>query len=221
MEEILPFRALLGVPIFDNGERLVVLQEEVPEIECRYEKLDMVELLGEKMRLREGNAVRLRRAAALLERCLPDARLRVVYAYRHPRIQKKYFDSRLGIMRDVHPGLSEDDLIELAHQQCAYPPVAGHPTGAAVDVTIVVGGVPLDMGTNIADFDAGDRIQTFYPFLSDQQRSNRALLRSIMMGAGFAPYNGEWWHFSYGDREWAAYWGESSAIYAEIDVDSA
>ncbi|MDR3125675.1 MAG: hypothetical protein LBU20_01195 [Candidatus Nomurabacteria bacterium] len=29
-----------------------------------------------------------------------------------------------------------------------------------------------------------------------------------MMSQGFAPYDGEWWHFSYGDREWAAwYWG--------------
>jgi D-alanyl-D-alanine dipeptidase len=31
------------------------------------------------------------------------------------------------------------------------------------------------------------------------------------MRQGLAPFDGEWWHFSYGDREWAKYYEEEAA----------
>jgi D-alanyl-D-alanine dipeptidase len=37
-----------------------------------------------------------------------------------------------------------------------------------------------------------------------------------MVAAGFAPFYGEWWHFSYGDREWAAVYGEPAALYGPL-----
>ena len=37
-----------------------------------------------------------------------------------------------------------------------------------------------------------------------------------MVAEGFAPFDGEWWHFSYGDREWAAFYGLSQTLYAHI-----
>ena len=42
------------------------------------------------------------------------------------------------------------------------------------------------------------------------------LLRKIMMQVGFAPYDAEWWHFSYGDREWAFYCKKPYALYDQI-----
>ncbi len=42
------------------------------------------------------------------------------------------------------------------------------------------------------------------------------LLRRAMAQAGFAPFNGEWWHFSYGDREWAAVWNAPFALYTHL-----
>jgi len=42
-------------------------------------------------------------------------------------------------------------------------------------------------------------------------------LREAMVRAGFAPFNGEWWHFSYGDPEWAALWGEPAALYKQLE----
>jgi zinc D-Ala-D-Ala dipeptidase len=35
-----------------------------------------------------------------------------------------------------------------------------------------------------------------------------------MVEAGFAPYQLEWWHFSFGDQNWAAYYGLESSLYA-------
>ena len=38
-----------------------------------------------------------------------------------------------------------------------------------------------------------------------------------MKNAGFANYPLEWWHFSYGDRLWAAYTNQKEAVYDVLD----
>ncbi len=97
----------------------------------------------------------------------------------------------------------------------AVPEIAGHPTGGAVDIQIVKDDMPLDMGTKIWEFTKDP--YTFSPFIEQDARDNRLLLRSIMMDVGFAPFDGEWWHFSYGDKEWAAYYKKPSAVYNQIE----
>ena len=37
----------------------------------------------------------------------------------------------------------------------------------------------------------------------EEVRKNRRLLYHVMSAAGFVNYDGEWWHYSYGDRQWA------------------
>jgi D-alanyl-D-alanine dipeptidase len=76
----------------------------------------------------------------------------------------------------------------------------------------------LDMGTSIADFSQGKKIWTFFPSISSETRENRWLLRRLLMREGFAPFDGEWWHFSYGDREWAKYYDKKEAIYDSIKL---
>jgi D-alanyl-D-alanine dipeptidase len=98
----------------------------------------------------------------------------------------------------------------------AYPPVAGHPTGGAVDVTLVTDGFDIDMGGVIADFSDEERIRTFSNSVTAFQKENRLMLRELMLSHGFAPFDGEWWHFCFGDREWAAYYGEKAAIYGPL-----
>ena len=40
-----------------------------------------------------------------------------------------------------------------------------------------------------------------------------------MMKEACAPYDGEWWHFSYGDKEWAFYYKKEEALYDQIDAE--
>jgi hypothetical protein len=47
-------------------------------------------------------------------------------------------------------------------------------------------------------------------------RANRKMLRDAMMAEGFAPYDGEWWHFCYGDKEWAFYYKKDKALYNQV-----
>jgi D-alanyl-D-alanine dipeptidase len=72
----------------------------------------------------------------------------------------------------------------------------------AVDVTIADSlQIPLDMGTPFDHF--GKEAGILYEdsllamgLLTQQQITNRRLLRSIMRQAGFYAIEGEWWHFN-------------------------
>lgn len=57
---------------------------------------------------------------------------------------------------------------------------------------------------------------TFSPFVSREAWEARQLLRRAMMSAGFAPFDGEWWHFSYGDKEWARFYRRPGALYDQV-----
>jgi|GEM_PF-6529661 len=70
-----------------------------------------------------------------------------------------------------------------------------HNRGHAIDVSIEKGGTQLDFGSQFDEFTR--RSAYGAEGLTDTQRANRELLRSVMERAGFAPYDGEWWHFSW------------------------
>ncbi|RUZ71810.1 hypothetical protein EN943_32520 [Mesorhizobium sp. M7A.F.Ca.US.006.01.1.1] len=113
------------------------------------------------------------------------------------------------------PSLSGEALKEAAHRFSAVPEVAGHPTGGAVDVRIIQSnGQALAMGTELGE-DCPDTY-VFSPFIKREHWRNRQTLRFCMLRAGFAPFDGEWWHFSFGDREWARYFDKDRAIYSQL-----
>lgn len=85
-----------------------------------------------------------------------------------------------------------------------------HNFGAAVDLTIAgADGTPLDMGTPydfFGDLAHTDKDQYFLSTgqLSEEQISNRKLLRTVMYRAGFFGIQSEWWHFNSCTRDVAA-----------------
>jgi len=130
--------------------------------------------------------------------------LLVLYGYRSIDIQKNMFNIQYEKYRNEY--INHDELIEAVHRIVAVPEVSGHPTGGAVDVTIFnfvtnemldFGGEPLVFSSKNVYYDT--------PNLTENCKLNRKILRAEMGKQGFAPYDGEWWHFSYGDKEWAFY----------------
>ena len=215
--KIATIQQLLNIPIIESDEPMVVVQEFAPEIICAYNKLDMVPLFGDKFYLRVSVINKLKLAQQKLQVHNLDMNLRIAYGYRHPDIQKKYFDKRKNEVRGKNFGISESDLTLKTHLLTALPDVAGHTTGGAIDLTIQDSNGLLDMGCEIADF-SSNLIETFSVGLTGEQQKNRVLLREVLMEQNFAPFDGEWWHFSYGDREWAAYYNNDYAIYDKIDI---
>lgn len=218
---ILQYTDLITVPVYDNGEPLLEVGDLLPDVLCEYQKQDMIPYVGNRFFLREGVIERLRSTIIALKKEFSGYRFKLVYAYRHPEIQVRYFEARKDQLRLSDPRLTSEELRERAHLLSASPDVAGHPTGGAIDITLVdEAGKEIDMGTSIADFSQGEKILTFCPSVAYEEQENRLFLRRLLMAAGFAPFDGEWWHFSYGDREWAKYYEKKAAIYDQVKLPS-
>ena len=166
--------------------------------------------------LRRDVARRLAMAAAALPE---QARLHLVEGYRPPELQATLYEAhRLRLLRDL-PGIDIAESHRLASRFVAPPAVAAHPSGAAIDVTLVdARGRPLDMGTAI---DATPEESDGACYLdargiSARARANRRLLAASLRTAGFVNYPTEWWHWSHGDRYWAFVTGAGAAVYGEI-----
>lgn len=94
--------------------------------------------------------------------------------------------------QNYYPNVAKKDLFRLGY----IATKSGHTRGSTIDVTIInyKTGKELDMGSSYDFFGASSH--SFYPKLTKKQRSNRLLLRNLMMEAGFKPYTKEWWHFT-------------------------
>ncbi len=175
---------------------------------------DMLPYTAHQIYVRQTVLEKLSQAAELLSSQDPTMELEVVYGYRTKEIQMNLFEK---CQAELKQRFSEAELPEAVHKYIASPEVAGHPTGGAVDIQILKDRKPLDFGTKIWEL-VNDSL-TFSPFISIEAWYNRQLLRRIMMSVGFAPFDGEWWHFSYGDKEWAKYYEKPFALYEQLDFE--
>lgn len=217
-EKFLTYRDLKSIPVVEDGTPLVPLTD----YGVSFTLIDglVAASTGMEIFVREVVAQKLKQAQTYLDDLLSDYTLDVVYGYRSWEVQTTSYLKIKEELLKKHPDvISEEDLNEIIHRFIAVPDVAGHPTGGAVDVRILdKSGKELDMGTKAHDFIKES--YTFSPFVSKEVWANRQKLRHVMLSAGFAPFDGEWWHFSYGDREWAAYYGKPNAIYDQLEMQN-
>lgn len=209
-EKMLSYKDYADIPVRLTSETLVPIQQ-TPQLQTQQVDSEMRTFCGEKIYVREDVARRLEVASRYINRRNSGISLEVVYGYRVLEIQRKRFDEQIDRLRATIPST---DLRAAAHRYIAAPEVAGHPAGAAVDVQLISDGKPLDFGTKIHEFIPDS--YTFSPFISSRGWRNRQLLRQSMLQAGFAPFDGEWWHFSYGDKEWARYYDRTVAYYDQL-----
>jgi zinc D-Ala-D-Ala dipeptidase len=208
------YAELLTVPVRDNGEPMVGIAASDTLTTFNLDP-GMRPYTGDMIYVRASVLRRLQRAARALQCRQPGSRLEVVYGYRHINIQTAKYEMIKAKIQAERWGLSGLALNEAIHCFVAVPEVAGHPTGGAVDVRLVNRtGKYVNMGTEAHDFVEDSYVHSL--FIPKEAWQNRQLLRQVMTGAGFAPYDGEWLHFSWGDREWARYYKRPRAIYSQI-----
>lgn len=197
-----------AVPTHECGEELVDLLG-VPELVVDPRKQDPE---GAWARLRAGVVARLLGAQRALA---PDVRLLIIEGHRPAALQQHYFDGYRADLADAHPDWAPEQLDEEASKHVCPPPVAPHPCGAAVDLTLMRDGLELDLGTpvNATPADSAGACFTQADNISETARNWRRVLSEALYAAGLVNYPPEWWHWSYGDRYWAAATGASHAIY--------
>ena len=212
---MITYRDLLLIPVKECKEPLVYLDKRL-----RYGYLptmnDMKKFTGKIPLVRKTVFNKLIKVQEDLSKVDSSLKLFITYGYRFIDIQTQRF---LKMLRSKTIPFFENPakLYEEIHRYVAVPTVAGHPTGGAVDITIsnVSSNTFLDFGSQQYNY-LTKKSYFYWPTLSRNQKNNRVLLRKIMMKQGFAPFDGEWWHFSYGDKEWAKYYDKPNAIYSTI-----
>lgn len=215
------YKDLLTIKEFDketDKEEFVLIPLEDDLVFGQYqEKLNMFEY-GQQIAVRKSVYEKLIIVAKDLKKINDNYKLIVVYGFRDMKKQEKYFNEILEQVKDKFD--DEMEMYEYIHEKIAVPIVSGHPTGGAVDVAIYdkekeeilnFGSEILDYSTKKCYYKADD--------ILEEAKENRKVLRTAMLKAGFAPYNGEWWHFSYGDKEWAFYYKKEKALYNQVEAD--
>ena len=214
-KEFVKYKDLKNINNIDNNfqkEKMVALPHIGNKVIGKYltslNELD----LSDKIMVRKSVKDKLNLADSKLKEINSNYQLIVSYGYRALSKQKKYFEEELEKIKDEF--INKDELYEYVHEKIAVPEVAGHPTGGAVDIIIYdrKNKQELDFGSKLHDF-SSDICYTFNENISMEAKNNRMLLRKIMLSVGFAPYDGEWWHFSYGDKEWAFYYKKEKYLY--------
>lgn len=127
-------------------------------------------------------------------------------------VQKALYDQFRKTAEREHPGLSPRELEDIIDEFVALPVKrpdrpSPHATGGAVDLTLTRDGQLLDMGTGFDDFTVlahTDALERDCPPALEEARRNRRILYWLMDSVGLVNYSSEWWHYAYGERQWAA-----------------
>jgi D-alanyl-D-alanine dipeptidase len=155
---------------------------------------------------------------------LPEGYKFVIFdAFRPIEYQEMRFNKVLSEIMQKNPGMNYEEARKETFIY-VFPPSRdpkrppAHSTGGAIDIAIKnERGEMLDFGCAYGDFNNPAVHTNVCETLTGEQKSNRKFLIESLVKAGFSSYPGEWWHFMYGDREWAAYEEKPNAVYGRAD----
>lgn len=203
---------LRNIPIKENNEEVVDLENL-----GKYIAFDLADYLSisekdKALLVRKSVAEMLIQASILLS---PDYKIIFLCGYRTPDVQKYLYKK---IEREIiadNPTW-ERAQIENRLDECVAPlDLAPHCTGGAVDVFLgnKRGGF-VDIGCKVDEL--SERTFTYSEAITEKQKNNRKIFINALSQVGLCNFPGEVWHWSYGERDWAAYTKQKCAFYDVI-----
>ena len=193
---------LAGISATDSTG-FVVLTDIVPDaiMEVRYYTL--YNFIGDRVRGYEEPVALVTRETAYALREVNNELMPLGYTI-------KVFDAYRPQMAVDHFVEWAKDLNDVRMQSYFYPEEkkanlfahgyiasrSGHSRGSTVDLTLydLRNQCDVDMGGTFDYF--GYRSHPDYPNITDRQKKNRQLLRSVMLKHGFRGIDTEWWHYT-------------------------
>jgi D-alanyl-D-alanine dipeptidase len=139
--------------------------------------------------------------------------------FRPTHVQQRFFEHSLQRVKRNSLNQEINYLIAEASKYTAPPNVAPHPTGGAIDLTLIdSNNLELDLGTpfDAIPQDCDNATFTDATNISDKAIENRQILVKSLQSVGFVNYFTEWWHWSYGDKYWAVVTSSNQAIYNPV-----
>ena len=237
------FEDYRGVPVSTPVEKWDWAASRATPIEECGEGLVSMSLIPEKILVNSQYAVQLldgalpeifcresvlRRLLGAAERLPPGHRFVVYDCWRPMQVQQSLFDTLKDQLAGQHPGKTDAELTDMTLTYVALPSTdpakpSPHNTGGAIDLSVVgADGFALDMGGGYDD--PAEVSATAYfenkiaagQKLTDAERracENRRMFYGVMTDAGFTNYVDEWWHFDFGNQNWAWSGSNGHAIY--------
>ncbi len=208
-----------GLPL-EEIKKITIIETNEPLIEIK--ETERVKLLKNHKYLSPNLRKSAQELLYIAANNLPlGYQLLIVTAYRPVWMQKELYSIRLRQLALKHPLKMIFQYSKWKKMVSLYtspPGGSSHQYGGATDVTVIDSdGNRLDMGTKLTD--CGIKVHTENNLITDEQRKNRKILYDAMTKAGFVNYPLEWWHYSYGDRMWAAYSRKTECFYGSIHND--
>lgn len=136
--------------------------------------------------------------------------IKIYSAYRSRIKLYEIWKVELEKMERENPNLGRAELLLRLKHKVTSPNanMGNHDTGAAIDLALCdANGNELDFGTKYHDRNA--HLVT----LTKEQKNNQKYIQKVMKSQDFVQQPGQWWHYSYGDRYWAAYKGKRSGAF--------
>ena len=187
-----------------DASGFVLVSDIIPDVVLDIRYYTTFNFLGERVDgYEEPVALMTREAAYALKKVSDEAiskgyRLKIFDAYR-PQCAVDHFVRWADKVRELamkeyfYPGIDKKRLFEEGFVALK----SGHSRGSTVDLTL------LDMATQ-KDLDVGGTFDYFGSLswaentenITQEQASNRKMLRDMMISHGFHPLDEEWWHFT-------------------------
>lgn len=199
---------LTKIPVTEGGERMVYIPTLFREnnILLSLSTLPFHGACGDwggKERVfwaREQVADRILKSGKALDTV--DIVLHIEDAFRPVGVQEGLFLRRAKMILKEHPEWIEDwekVWAEARSKTAITPLMAGHKSGAALDITLrrKSDGSTLSMGNKYPE--GGAKVALRYPYVTQKEWSSRQLFTQTMEMAGLRIYPYETWHASYGD----------------------
>jgi zinc D-Ala-D-Ala dipeptidase len=126
-------------------------------------------------------------------------------AYRPILTQENAYNWICNKIRNENNQLSENQIIQKASLFVAPVKVAGHPTGGAIDLTLIEDGKEVFMGTEYNENPNNTNTNTFFHSnnIEDRIMELRQIMAEPLIRNDLLNYEPEWWHWSFGDPYWA------------------
>lgn len=201
--------------LLDCKELVEVKENDKIIIEMMYPKLGMKNAI-DKCYLRKVVYDKLLEATHYLPK---GYSFKILDAYRPFELQKELYTTyykKIVDEFDLHT-YSKEEKDRVINNFVALPnknEAPAHTTGSAIDLTLVKDSNDIDMGCSFDEF-SGRSYTNYYIEKDKSIHSNRMILYNCMIKAGFTNIETEFWHYDYGNKNWAEKTG-NEIIFNEI-----
>lgn len=214
---------IYSIPIVDDGSALCVVSDSAYwRVESAYYAQNINGAI-DICYLRPEVITRLEKAAREIAN-QTGWQLVILDGWRPTTLQQALYHDIYEQICQQYPHESEEQLILRTQEFVSLPSKdpnrpSPHLTGGSVDVTLCdATGQALDMGSAF-DEPTMRSYTDAYEQTPGPIRERRRLLYQAMTNASFTNLPTEWWHYDFGNQNWAYYSGNAEAIYGPAYPD--